>query len=80
MKACICWRRYVFTLSMVICDPENLPFHCDRQSQFTVAWKMRIRCAWQRSPHFGPDSFTPAQRWIVPLRNGNSHAGQTRGP
>ena len=58
MKAHVYWRRYVFTLSMVICDPEHLPFRCDRQSQFTVPRKMRIRCAWQRSPHFGPDSFT----------------------
>ena len=61
MKKLIYWRRYGFTLSMAICDPENLPFHCDRQSQFTVPRKMRIRCAWQRSPHFGLDSFTAGE-------------------
>ena len=54
MKAHVYWRRYVFTLSMVICGPEHLPFRCDHQSQFTVPRKMRIRCAWQRSPPLWP--------------------------
>ena len=75
MKARICWRRYGFTLSMAICDPENLPFHCDRQSKFTVPRKMHIRCAWQRSPHFGPDSFTIAD---LQVEGGDSRITTTR--